>query len=332
MCDVPYGVLLSGGLDSSVISAITQKFAKQRIEDNDQSSAWWPQLHSFSVGLAGSPDLAAAEKVAKELGTIHHPIIFTEQNGIDALKEVIYHLETYDVTTIRASTPMYLMARKIKAMGIKMVLSGEGADEIFAGYLYFHKAPNAQALHEELNRKLNKLHMFDCLRANKSMSAWGVEARVPFLDKEFLDVAMRTNPELKMIKEGRIEKNILREAFDGQLLNEVLWRQKEQFSDGVGYSWIDSLKEYIDSQVTDQQLENAEFKYPINTPDTKEAYYYRSIFAEHFPLDSAAECVPHGKSVACSTVEALAWDESFQNNADPSGRAAGIHNDAYEQK
>ena len=332
MCDVPYGVLLSGGLDSSVISAITQKFAKQRVEDDDKSGAWWPQLHSFSVGLEGSPDLAAAQKVAEELGTVHHPIIFTEQNGIDALKEVIYHLETYDVTTIRASTPMYLMARKIKAMGIKMVLSGEGADEIFAGYLYFHKAPNAQELHEELNRKLNKLHMFDCLRANKSMSAWGVEARVPFLDKEFLDVAMRTNPELKMIKDGRIEKNILREAFDGQLLSEVLWRQKEQFSDGVGYNWIDTLKAHIETQVTDQQLASAAFKYPINTPDTKEAYFYRSIFAEHFPLDSAAECVPHGKSVACSTVEALAWDESFQNNADPSGRAAGIHNDAYAQK
>ncbi|MCP4325550.1 MAG: asparagine synthase B [Psychromonas sp.] len=332
MCDVPYGVLLSGGLDSSVISAITQQFAKQRVEDNDQSGAWWPQLHSFSVGLEGSPDLAAAQKVAEELGTVHHPIIFTEQNGIDALKEVIYHLETYDVTTIRASTPMYLMARKIKAMGIKMVLSGEGADEIFGGYLYFHKAPNAQEFHEELNRKLNKLHMFDCLRANKSMSAWGVEARVPFLDKEFLDVAMRTNPDLKMIKDGRIEKDILREAFEGKLLHEVLWRQKEQFSDGVGYNWIDTLKEHIETQVTDQQLASAEFKFPINTPDTKEAYFYRSIFAEHFPLDSAAECVPHGKSVACSTVEALAWDESFQNNADPSGRAAGIHNDAYEQK
>ncbi|MEI6897580.1 MAG: asparagine synthase B [Psychromonas sp.] len=332
MCDVPYGVLLSGGLDSSVISAITQKFAKQRIEDNGESGAWWPQLHSFSVGLEGSPDLMAAQKVADELGTVHHPIIFTEQNGIDALKEVIYHLETYDVTTIRASTPMYLMARKIKAMGIKMVLSGEGADEIFGGYLYFHKAPNAQEFHEELNRKLSKLHMFDCLRANKSMSAWGVEARVPFLDKEFLDVAMRTNPDLKMIKDGRIEKNILREAFEGQLLSEVLWRQKEQFSDGVGYSWIDTLKEFINTQVTDLQLESAEFKYPINTPDSKEAYFYRSIFAEHFPLDSAAQCVPFGKSVACSTVEALAWDESFQNNADPSGRASGIHNDAYAQK
>ncbi|KPU83280.1 asparagine synthetase B, partial [Psychromonas sp. PRT-SC03] len=332
MCDVPYGVLLSGGLDSSLISAITQKFAKKRIEDNDDSDAWWPQLHSFSVGLKGSPDLAAAEKVAKELGTIHHPIIFTEQNGIDALKEVIYHLETYDVTTIRASTPMYLMARKIKAMGIKMVFSGEGADEIFGGYLYFHKAPNAEEFHNELNRKLNKLHLFDCLRANKSMAAWGVEARVPFLDKEFLDVAMRTNPNLKMITGKRIEKDILREAFKGQLLDEVLWRQKEQFSDGVGYSWIDTLKAYIETQVSDQQLESAKFKFPINTPDSKEAYFYRCIFKEHFPLDSAALCVPFGKSVACSTVEALAWDESFQKNADPSGRAAGIHHDAYNLK
>ncbi|MCE2570346.1 asparagine synthase B [Motilimonas eburnea] len=331
MCDVPYGVLLSGGLDSSVISAITQRFAKQRVEDDDKSAAWWPQLHSFSVGLEGSPDLAAAQKVADSIGTIHHPIIFTVQNGIDALREVIYHLETYDVTTIRASTPMYLMARKIKAMGIKMVLSGEGADEIFGGYLYFHKAPNSQEFHEELNRKLDKLHMFDCLRANKSMAAWGIEARVPFLDKEFMDVAMRTNPELKMIKDGRIEKNILREAFDGKLIDDVLWRQKEQFSDGVGYNWIDSLKEFIDTQVTDQQLASAEFRFPINTPDTKEAYYYRCIFEEHFPLESAAKCVPHGKSVACSTPEALLWDESFQNNADPSGRAAGVHNDAYKK-
>ena len=331
MCDVPYGVLLSGGLDSSVISAITQRFAKQRVEDDDKSAAWWPQLHSFSVGLEGSPDLAAAQKVADSIGTIHHPIIFTVQNGIDALREVIYHLETYDVTTIRASTRMYLMARKIKAMGIKMVLSGEGADEIFGGYLYFHKAPNAQEFHEELNRKLSKLHMFDCLRANKSMAAWGIEARVPFLDKEFMDVAMRTNPDLKMIKDGRIEKNILREAFEGKLLNEVLWRQKEQFSDGVGYNWIDSLKEYVASQVTDQQLASAEFRFPINTPDTKEAYYYRSIFEDHFPLESSAKCVPHGKSVACSTPEALLWDASFQNNADPSGRAAGVHNDAYKK-
>jgi asparagine synthase (glutamine-hydrolysing) len=332
MCDVPYGVLLSGGLDSSVISAITQRFAAKRIEDNDESDAWWPKLHSFSVGLEGSPDLAAAQKVADMIGTVHHPIHFTIQEGIDALREVIYHIETYDVTTIRASTPMYLMARQIKAMGIKMVLSGEGADELFGGYLYFHKAPNAQEFHEELNRKVSKLHMFDCLRANKSMAAWGVEARVPFLDKEFVDVAMRINPEAKMCKDGKIEKHILREGFDGYLPEEVLWRQKEQFSDGVGYSWIDTLKEFVNEQVSDQELANAKFKYPINTPDSKEAYYYRSIFESHFPGDASAKCVPHGKSVACSTPEALAWDASFQNNADPSGRAAGVHNDAYASK
>jgi asparagine synthase (glutamine-hydrolysing) len=331
MCDVPYGVLLSGGLDSSVISAITQRFAAKRIEDNDESDAWWPKLHSFSVGLEGSPDLAAAQKVADMIGTIHHPIHFTIQEGIDALKEVIYHIETYDVTTIRASTPMYLMARQIKAMGIKMVLSGEGADELFGGYLYFHKAPNAQEFHEELNRKVSKLHMFDCLRANKSMAAWGVEARVPFLDKEFVDVAMRINPEAKMCKNGKIEKHILRSGFEGYLPDEVLWRQKEQFSDGVGYNWIDTLKEYVCEQVSDQDLANAKFKYPINTPDSKEAYFYRSIFESHFPGDAAAKCVPHGKSVACSTPEALAWDASFQNNVDPSGRAAGIHNDAYRK-
>lgn len=329
MCDVPYGVLLSGGLDSSVISAITQRFAAKRIEDNDESDAWWPKLHSFSVGLEGSPDLAAAQKVADMIGTIHHPIIFTIQQGIDALKEVIYHIETYDVTTIRASTPMYLMARQIKAMGIKMVLSGEGADELFGGYLYFHKAPNAQEFHEELNRKVSKLHMFDCLRANKSMAAWGVEARVPFLDKEFVDVAMRINPDAKMCNDGKIEKHILRAGFDGYLPDEVLWRQKEQFSDGVGYSWIDTLKEFVNEQVTDQELANAKFKYPINTPDSKEAYFYRRIFESHFPGDASANCVPHGKSVACSTPEALAWDASFQNNADPSGRAAGVHNEAY---
>ncbi|MBQ4863094.1 asparagine synthase B [Pseudoalteromonas sp. MMG013] len=330
MCDVPYGVLLSGGLDSSVISAITQKFAAKRIEDNDASDAWWPKLHSFSIGLAGSPDLAAAQVVADEIGTVHHPIVFTVQQGIDALREVVYHLETYDVTTIRASTPMYLMSRQIKAMGIKMVLSGEGADELFGGYLYFHKAPNAKEFHEELNRKVSKLHMFDCLRANKSMAAWGVEARVPFLDKEFVDIAMRSNPDYKMCKDGRIEKHILREAFDGYLPDSVLWRQKEQFSDGVGYSWIDSLKAHVNDQVSDQDLANAKYRFPINTPDSKEAYFYRVIFEEHFPGDAAANCVPHGKSVACSTPEALAWDASFQNNADPSGRAANVHNEAYE--
>lgn len=327
MCDVPYGVLLSGGLDSSIISAITQKFASKRVESGDTDKAWWPQLHSFSVGLEGSPDLEAAQKVADQIGTIHHPIHFTVQQGIDAIREVIYHLETYDVTTVRASTPMYLMSRKIKAMGIKMVLSGEGADELFGGYLYFHKAPNAQEFHEELCRKISKLHMFDCLRANKSMAAWGIEARVPFLDKEFVDIAMRTNPEAKECKEGRIEKNILREAFEGYLPEEILWRQKEQFSDGVGYDWIDSLKEHVEEMVTDEMMSAAKYKFPVNTPDTKEAYFYRMIFEEHFPSEASIKCVPHGKSVACSTVEALAWDESFLNNTDPSGRAAKVHND-----
>ncbi|QBY05829.1 asparagine synthase B [Thalassotalea sp. HSM 43] len=330
MTDVPYGVLLSGGLDSSLISAITQKFAARRVEENDLSEAWWPKLHSFACGLEGSPDLVAAQKVADAIGTIHHSVTFTVQDGLDAIKEVIYHLETYDVTTVRASTPMYLMARKIKAMGIKMVLSGEGADEIFGGYLYFHKAPNAKEFHEELVRKLDKLHMFDCLRANKAMSAWGIEARVPFLDKNFLDTAMRIDPEDKMCKNGRIEKHVLRSAFEGYLPEEILWRQKEQFSDGVGYNWIDSLKELVEQEVSDQQLANAAFKFPHNTPESKEAYFYRRIFEEHFPLASAAECVPGGKSVACSTEAALAWDEAFQNMADPSGRAvSSVHNEGY---
>ncbi|NRD74242.1 asparagine synthase B [Shewanella sp. VB17] len=330
MSDVPYGVLLSGGLDSSVISAITQTYANRRIEDNDESSAWWPQLHSFAVGLDGAPDLIAAKKVADAIGTIHHEITFTFQDGIDAIKDVIYHLETYDVTSIRAATPMYLMARKIKAMGIKMVLSGEGADELFGGYLYFHKAPNAQAFHEELVRKLDKLHLFDCLRANKAMAAWGLEARVPFLDKEFIDVAMRINPEAKMSKDGKIEKHILRQAFEHKLPKEVAWRQKEQFSDGVGYSWIDGLKELAEEKVDDLKLANAKFKFPYNTPETKEGYYYRCFFEELFPLPSAAETVPGGKSVACSTPEALAWDESLQGIIDPSGRAVqSVHDSAY---
>ncbi|WP_335910651.1 asparagine synthase B [Shewanella indica] len=330
MSDVPYGVLLSGGLDSSVISAITQTFAKRRIEDNDASDAWWPQLHSFAVGLKGAPDLAAAQKVADAIGTIHHDLHFTFQEGLDAIKEVIYHLETYDVTTIRAATPMYLMARKIKAMGIKMVLSGEGADELFGGYLYFHKAPNARAFHEELVRKLDKLHLYDCLRANKAMAAWGLEARVPFLDKEFMDVAMRLNPEAKMSRDGRIEKHILREAFEHKLPAEVAWRQKEQFSDGVGYSWIDGLKEHAAAQVEDKELANARFRFPHNTPETKEAYFYRSFFEERFPLESAALTVPGGKSVACSTPEALAWDESLSGIIDPSGRAVrSVHTASY---
>ena len=331
MSDVPYGVLLSGGLDSSIVSAVAQKYAEFRVEDHDQKKAWWPRLHSFAVGLEGSPDLAAARKVAEHIDTVHHEILFTIQEGLDALHDVIYHLETYDVTTVRASTPMYLLARAIKSMGIKMVLSGEGADEIFGGYLYFHKAPNAEAFHEETVRKLGKLHLYDCLRANKSLAAWGIEGRVPFLDKEFMDVAMRLNPEEKLINGERMEKWILRKAFEDYLPASVAWRQKEQFSDGVGYSWIDSLKELVEQEVSDKQMTNANFKFPINTPQSKEEYYYRRIFAEHFPSDSAAQCVPSVPSVACSTPEALAWDASFQNLNDPSGRAVKtVHDDAYE--
>jgi asparagine synthase (glutamine-hydrolysing) len=330
MSDVPYGVLLSGGLDSSIISAVAKKFAAHRIETNDEKEAWWPQLHSFAVGLDGSPDLAAAQKVADHIGTVHHEINFTVQEGLDALRDVIYFLETYDVTTVRASTPMYLMARVIKSMGVKMVLSGEGADEVFGGYLYFHKAPNAREFHEETIRKLNKLHLYDCLRANKSLAAWGVEGRVPFLDKEFLDVAMRLNPEDKMAKNGKMEKYILRRAFEDYLPESVAWRQKEQFSDGVGYSWIDTLKEITSRDVTDDMLANAKFRFPVNTPRNKEEYYYRTIFSEHFPSETAALCVPSVPSVACSTAEALAWDESFRNQNDPSGRAVrNIHVKSY---
>src|SRR6478736_1063981 len=330
MSDVPYGVLLSGGLDSSVISAIAKKFAPKRIEENDSKEAWWPQLHSFAVGLVGSPDLAAAKKVAEHIGTIHHEIHFTVQEGLDAVRDVIYHLETYDVTTIRALTPMYLMARVIKSMGVKMVLSGEGADELFGGYLYFHKAPNAQAFHEETVRKLSKLHLYDCLRANKSLAAWGIEGRVPFLDKEFMDVAMRFNPEEKMAKNGRIEKWVVRKAFENILPASVAWRQKEQFSDGVGYSWIDTLKAVANTQVSDEELANAKHRFPINPPMSKEEYRYRSIFSEHFPSDSAASCVPSVPSVACSTPEALAWDPAFKNLNDPSGRAVkSVHAEAY---
>lgn len=323
MSDVPYAVLLSGGLDSSLVSAIAAKYVANRVEDEDRTQAWWPRLHSFAVGLEGAPDLQAAKKVADMIGTVHHEIHFTIQEGLDAIRDVIYFLETYDTTTIRASTPMYLMSRKIKAMGIKMVLSGEGSDEIFGGYLYFHKAPNAKELHEETVRKLKRLHMFDCARANKATSSWGVEARVPFLDKEFMDVAMRLNPQDKMCSKERMEKWILRKAFDnGEYLpSEILWRQKEQFGDGVGYSWIDSIKDYVEQSVTDQQMSTAAFRFPHNTPDTKEGYFYRTIFEEYFPQESAAKCVPGGKSIACSTVEALAWDESFQNMADPSGRS-----------
>jgi len=331
MSDVPYGVLLSGGLDSSVISAIAKKYAAHRVEDHDSKDAWWPQLHSFAVGLKGSPDLAAAQKVAEHIGTIHHEIHFTVQEGLDAVKDVIYHLETYDVTTVRASTPMYLMARVIKSMGIKMVLSGEGADEIFGGYLYFHKAPNAQAFHDETLRKLSKLHLYDCLRANKSLAAWGVEGRVPFLDKEFIDVAMRLNPEDKMAKDGRMEKWVVRKAFEDYLPESVAWRQKEQFSDGVGYNWIDTLKKVATESVSDEQLTNAKYRFPVNPPMSKEEYYYRSIYSEHFPSDEAAACVPSVPSIACSTAEALAWDESFKNNADPSGRAVKtVHEHGYK--
>ncbi|NVJ58479.1 MAG: asparagine synthase B, partial [Vibrionaceae bacterium] len=330
MTDVPYGVLLSGGLDSSITSAVAKRFAAMRIEDDEKSEAWWPQLHSFAVGLEGAPDLKAAREVADKIGTVHHEMTYTIQEGLDAIRDVIYHIETYDVTTIRASTPMYLMGRKIKAMGIKMVLSGEGADEIFGGYLYFHKAPNAKEFHEETVRKLLALNMFDCARANKSLAAWGVEGRVPFLDKEFIDVAMRLNPADKMCGNGKMEKHILRECFEHYLPDSIAWRQKEQFSDGVGYSWIDTLKEVAEAKVTDQQMETAQYRFPYNTPTTKEGYVYREIFEELFPLPSAAECVPGGPSVACSSAKAIEWDESFQNCVDPSGRAVqAVHNDAY---
>ena len=341
MSDVPYGVLLSGGLDSSVISAITESYAERRIETDSRSRAWWPRLHSFAVGLKGAPDLAKARLVADYIGTVHHEINYTIQEGLDALRDVIYFIETYDITTVRASVPMYLLARVIKSMGIKMVLSGEGADEIFGGYLYFHKAPSAEEFHKETVRKLSKLHLYDCLRANKSLSAWGVEGRVPFLDKEFLDVAMRTNPKAKMCSvlhasqsgeadpKASIEKRIVREAFEDMLPEEVAWRQKEQFSDGVGYSWIDTLKKITSEAVTDEQMAHAAERFPINTPLCKEEYYYRSIFEEHFPSESAARSVPHEASVACSTAVALEWDEAWKNMNDPSGRVvSGVHESA----
>lgn len=330
MCDVPYGVLLSGGLDSSVISAIAEKYAAKRVEEGGRTPAWWPRLHSFAVGLKGAPDLAKARMVADHIGTVHHEIHYTIQEGLDAIRDVIYYIETYDVTTVRASTPMYLLARVIKSMGIKMVLSGEGADEIFGGYLYFHKAPTPQAFHEETVRKLSKLYLYDCLRANKSLSAWGVEGRVPFLDTQFLDVAMRTNPTAKMCQGDTIEKKIVREAFADMLPEEVAWRQKEQFSDGVGYNWIDTLKQLTAEMVSDDDMAHAAERFPINPPRNKEEYYYRSIFAEHFPSDAAARSVPSVPSVACSTAEALAWDEQFKNMNDPSGRAvSGVHEQAY---
>ena len=331
MSDVPYGVLLSGGLDSSVISAVAEKFSSTRVENGGETKAYWPRLHSFAVGLKGAPDLAKARLVADHIGTVHHEINYTIQEGLDAIRDVIYFIETYDVTTVRASTPMYLLARVIRSMGIKMVLSGEGADEVFGGYLYFHKAPDAKAFHEETVRKLGKLYLYDCLRANKSLAAWGIEGRVPFLDKEFLDVAMGMNPVLKMCPDKTIEKKVVREAFADLLPEEVAWRQKEQFSDGVGYSWIDTLKQITASAVSDEQMAHAAERFPINPPQNKEEYYYRSIFAEHFPSDSAAKSVPSVPSVACSTAEALAWDASFKNQNDPSGRAvAGVHEQAYQ--
>ena len=330
MSDVPYGVLLSGGLDSSVISAVANKYSAKRVETDDQEHAWWPRLHSFAVGIKGSPDLAKARVMADHLGTVHHEVNYTVQEGLDAIRDVIYHIETYDVTTVRASTPMYLLARVIKSMGIKMVLSGEGADEIFGGYLYFHKAPDAKSFHDETVRKLGKLYLYDCLRANKSLAAWGVEGRVPFLDKEFLDVAMRLNPKAKMCPGKEIEKRVVRLAFSDMLPESIAWRQKEQFSDGVGYSWIDSLKDMTSKAVTDEQMAHAAERFPINTPMNKEEYYYRSIFSELFPSDSAAMSVPSVPSVACSTAEALAWDPSFKNLNDPSGRAVkGVHENAY---
>ena len=333
MSDVPYGVLLSGGLDSSIISAVAKKFAAKRIESGNIEDAWWPQLHSFAIGLEGSPDLAAARKVAEHIGSVHHEINFTVQEGLDAIRDVIYHIETYDVTTVRASTPMYLLSRYIKSMGVKMVLSGEGADEIFGGYLYFHKAPNAEEFHKETVRKLSKLHLYDCLRANKSLASWGVEGRVPFLDKEFMDVAMRLNPIDKMAGNGKIEKHILRLAFEDYLPKDIAWRQKEQFSDGVGYNWIDTLREVATQKVTNDEMANVAYRFPIQPPMTKEEYYYRSIYSELFPSDSAALCVPSVPSVACSTPVALEWDEAFKKNADPSGRAvSSVHEKGYKKK
>jgi asparagine synthase (glutamine-hydrolysing) len=331
MTDVPYGVLLSGGLDSSITSAIARKYAAKRVETEGKTDAWWPQLHSFAIGLKDAPDLAAAKKAADIIGTVHHEIYYSIQEGLDAIRDVIYHIETYDVTTVRASTPMYLIARVIRSMGIKMVLSGEGADEIFGGYLYFHKAPTAKAFHEETLRKLNKLYLYDCLRANKSLAAWGVEGRVPFLDKEFLDVAMRLNPEAKMCSGKTIEKKILREAFADILPDEIAWRQKEQFSDGVGYNWIDTLRQITSETVSDEEMADAAQRFPINPPQNKEEYYYRMIFEEHFPSESAARTVPSVPSVACSSAEALAWDLAFQSQNEPSGRSIkGVHHAAYK--
>ncbi|CAL5053260.1 unnamed protein product [Urochloa decumbens] len=332
MTDVPFGVLLSGGLDSSLVAAV----AVRHLAGTAASRRWGTKLHSFCVGLEGSPDLKAAREVAEHLGTLHHEFCFTVQDGIDAVEDVIYHTETYDVTTIRASTPMFLMSRKIKSLGVKMVISGEGSDEIFGGYLYFHKAPNKEEFHRETCRKIKALHQYDCLRANKATSAWGLEARVPFLDKDFINHAMAIDPDWKMVRPdlGRIEKWVLRKAFDDEeqpfLPKHILYRQKEQFSDGVGYSWIDGLKDHAASKVSDKMLSNAKFIFPHNTPTTKEAYYYRMIFERLFPEKPAILTVPGGPSVACSTAKAVEWDAHWSGNLDPSGRAAlGVHLAAY---
>lgn len=317
MADVPYGLLISGGLDSSIIAAIASKIHREK---------GLPPLHSFAIGLKDSPDLAYARKGAQYLGTKHHEIIFTLQEARDALRDVIYHIETFDVTTIRASTPMYLMARKIKSLGIKMVLSGEGSDEIFGGYLYFHMAPDAQEFQEECVRKLSLLSKYDCLRANKSTAAWGVEVRVPFLDKEFMEYAMGIDPQDKMCPGKTMEKSILRKAFSGSLPDEILWRQKEQFSDGVGYSWIDYLKKQAEELVSDTMLQEAAQRFPVKTPLTKEEYCYREIFDSLFHSPGAVLTVPVGPSIACSTPTALRWSKEFQSRADPSGRAVfGVH-------
>lgn len=335
MSDVPWGVLLSGGLDSSLVASICARHISRR-------STSFPKLHSFTIGLDGSPDIQAAQKVADYLGTIHHAYTYTLQEGSDSVRDVIRSLETYDVTTIRASTPMYLMSRKIKAMGIKMVLSGEGADEVFGGYLYFHKCPNSKEFMDETIDKLSRLHSYDCLRCNKAMSAWGVEPRVPFLDLDFLQVAMNLDPTEKMIRKGpnvskedtRIEKWVVRKAFDTPddpyLPDEILWRQKEQFSDGVGYGWVDHLKDIAEEEITDQMFASAANRFPHNTPSTKEGYRYRMIFEEFFPGEAAEQTVPGGKSIACSTERAMSWDKSFSLRADPSGRAAGVHDSAYD--
>ncbi|CAG8959693.1 hypothetical protein HYFRA_00001598 [Hymenoscyphus fraxineus] len=353
MAEVPYGVLLSGGLDSSLVASIAQretlrlKAAAQEQIDNGQAEkpldedhgeglvgidddnklstvTYLPQLNSFSIGLPGAPDTQAALKVAKYLGTKHHDMTFEIEDGLNALSDVIYHLETYDVTTIRASTPMFLLSRKIKAMGVKMVLSGEGADEIFGGYLYFHAAPDSKAFHAETVARVKNLHVADCLRANKSTSAWGLEARVPFLDKEFLETTMNIDPQDKMITKEKIEKHILRSAFDTKnepgakpyLPDEILWRQKEQFSDGVGYGWIDALKDNAELHVTDEMMKNPKPEWGTDIPDTKEAYWYRTMFDEHFPPYCAESVVR--------------WVPTWSKQTDPSGRAISIHNKKYD--